>query len=125
MLLRFNFCLYYQFNLSEESSKACAFEFEGVVYRFLALPFGAASACYVVQESLGIIKKLTSLKYDVWTSLYIDDYLQAVDKRVIFNNYDFEDKIGQELKAHGVKLNTSKKEYGTRIEYEVGFMTKF
>ena len=72
---------YWQYPLTEESSRQLSFEFGGVVYRPLALPYGASMNVFIVQSINRIPCEYIKHKFDLTGFLYIDDY--AFESRAV------------------------------------------
>ena len=72
---------YWQYPLTESSSRQLSFEFGGVIYRPLALPYGASMNVYIVQSLSRIPCEYIKHKFDLLGFLYIDDF--AFESRTV------------------------------------------
>ena len=66
---------YWQFPISEKSSDLLAFEFGGVIYRCLGLPYGAAQNVFIVQNINRLPMEFIRQKFDLYGALFIDDFV--------------------------------------------------
>ena len=113
---------FYQYPLSEKSSKESSFLFKGKdgterKFRWLVLAFGISAATFIVQSINKVLVDYYSLSFNKFALVYIDDY--AFED----NEGEFE-KLAVEV---GLIFNAKKDMRGTKIEllgWELNFEEK-